>query len=118
MPGPERDGPRSGFHLARYRLDRRYRATLDYVVPRGVALDEFEAWPLRSQEAALAWVAEQDGQVCGRCGTSAWEWDDDPHAYSAVEYMCLGCLAVETKREQVSQTKRKGMHVGLVRRPK
>lgn len=64
----------------------------------------------------MAWNAEQADR-CSGCGTFAWEWDENPRAYKAVSFMCLGCLQTTNERKSLSQRKSSaGMHVGLQRR--
>lgn len=47
----------------------------------------------------MAWQIDQRGR-CGKCGTSPWEWDDDPDAYEPDGLMCLGCEALDKENER------------------
>ena len=64
----------------------------------------------------MAWQLEQSF-ICQGCGTASWEWDEDPHAYYAEPYLCMGCQQVGNAQDRPEmKSKAKGMLVGLVRR--
>ena len=52
---------------------------------------------------------------CPRCGTSPWEWDDDPFAWTADHFTCHGCLQLDGyERELANSSGRKdGAKLGL-----
>lgn len=60
-------------------------------IAHSVFLDE---WSAEDRSKALAYMA-YDAQVCMRCGTSSWEWDEEQggsrFAYEPVEEICPGC---------------------------
>lgn len=33
------------------------------------------------------------------CGTAAWEWEDDPHAYEPISHTCRGCMVTEVAKD-------------------
>lgn len=87
-----------------------------YCGPRGIPHSEFLLWPVDDQAKALGWLAE-DRHRCSECGTAAWEWEEDHHAYRAEAYVCLGCLALGSERKANEKTAKDtpGMHIRLVR---
>lgn len=36
-------------------------------------------------------VTQENASRCGLCGTSEWEWEEDPFAYHPVIHTCPGC---------------------------
>ena len=71
---------------------------MSYCGPKGIPLSTFLAWPVDDQAAALHWQAEESLR-CRNCGTAAWEWEEDPHAYHATESVCKGCSMVEAAQK-------------------
>lgn len=51
---------------------------------------EFLAWDDEDRMKALAFLMEK-AERCQMCGTAPWEWEQNRHAYEAVEHFCHGC---------------------------
>lgn len=56
------------------------------------------AWDAVDRAKLMAWLTEKADQ-CGMCGTSRWEWEEDPYAYEPVVDTCPGCYRREISRE-------------------
>lgn len=80
-------------------------------VPHSVFLgrvvgDGEPTWLPEDRAKTVAALLEK-AQVCHRCGTARWEWDEDPYAYEPVLEDCIGCLklrrAEEGSRQELDQ---------------
>lgn len=47
------------------------------------------------------WQVEQYDR-CPDCGTFAWEYEEDPQAWTAGIHWCLGCKSIEEVREETA----------------
>lgn len=56
-------------------------------MPHSRFLDE---WNEDDKAKVLAYMYEESLR-CDMCGTSSWEWEDNPHAYTPVDKFCKGC---------------------------
>lgn len=72
---------------------------------------ELLAWSDEDRSKLMAFLME-DAAKCQSCGTSQWEWDEDPFAYEAVTMRCEGCARKEFAREDV--TDQAGARIALV----
>jgi len=52
---------------------------------------------------------------CQSCGTSPWEWEEDPNAYTPVVHQCMGCMLREIMMDD-KDAKPKGSTIRLVTR--
>ena len=57
----------------------------------------------------------EEGQRCGLCGTSPWEWEENPEAYEAVPMVCPGCRLKDQSRDQ-QDGKQPGISIRLLPR--
>lgn len=102
------------FYRYRLRADVQFRSEVafcnEHGIPHSVWLEE---WSPEDRAKALAYEAEKS-LVCSMCGTAHWEWEDDKHAYTVVENICLGC----EKKEFIEQGQEKhpGKYVTLTRK--
>jgi len=48
------------------------------------------------------------------CGTSAWEWEEDPDAYEAVRLTCPGCMRREVLSDDRDAPSARGSSVRLM----
>lgn len=63
---------------------------MSYCNQHGIPHSEFMEWSPEDRAKALAFVLESS-ERCSLCGTAAWEWADNPHAYEPEEKFCKGC---------------------------
>lgn len=74
--------------------------------------------------AVVVAVQLEHAERCDTCGTSPWQWKDDPNAFVAVEEVCQGCFHRERHRDardaarKAGETALPGMKVRLVRAAK
>lgn len=52
----------------------------------------------------MAFMLEQSDR-CQMCGTSEWQWAEDPNAYEAAVHVCPGCARKEWIREDQGDSK-------------
>ena len=64
----------------------------------GTAHSELLAWEPDDRSKLMAFLIEHSGQ-CQECGTSQWEWDEDPFVYEAMPKTCPGCAVKEFSRD-------------------
>ena len=55
-------------------------------------------WDDEDRAKLTAHLLEESSR-CSRCGTAAWEWDDDKFAYSTAMHHCRGCFLLEAASE-------------------
>lgn len=55
----------------------------------------------------------EKGQQCGSCGTSEWEWAEDPFAYHPIFHTCPGCMKKDLLNDD-DTPRAKGTTVRLV----
>lgn len=55
-------------------------------------------WLPEDRAKAIAAVLEK-GEVCGRCHTADWQWEEDPHAFEPVKLNCKGCYVLRKAEE-------------------
>lgn|GEM_PF-4512602 len=60
---------------------------------------QFLAWPADDRAKAVAWLLESR-RICSSCGTSQWEWDADPSAYTPMQHSCQGCKVLYAAEEE------------------
>jgi hypothetical protein len=59
----------------------------------------------------------EQAQRCPSCGTSEWQWREDPDAYEAVLNVCPGCQRKDWLREDQGDAKTQaGSSIGLLPR--
>lgn len=63
---------------------------MSYCVDKGIPHSEFLSWSHEDRAKVVAWISEQ-ALSCVSCGTSEWEWEQNPHAYEPTENFCKGC---------------------------
>lgn len=63
---------------------------MSYVVDKGIPHSEFLEWSQEDRAKTIAYISEQ-ALSCSMCGTSSWEWEENPHAYAPEETHCRGC---------------------------
>lgn len=72
---------------------------------------ELLAWSEEDRSKLMAFLVE-DAAKCQTCGTSPWEWEEDPFAYEAVTMRCEGCARKEFAREDSNE--QAGTRIALV----
>jgi hypothetical protein len=70
------------------------------------------AWSEQDRAKLIAHLLEESAR-CQMCGTSPWEWEDDPFAYEPAQEMCRGCYLRETAADDAGSANR-GVRVVLV----
>jgi hypothetical protein len=60
-------------------------------------------WDPEDRAKLIAHLLEQAGR-CQLCGTSAWEWEQDPYAYAPGQDTCKGCYVKEAAAEDAPNT--------------
>lgn len=58
-------------------------------------------------------VAMEKSAACSICGTSPYEWEEDPDAYVAINMTCPGCMRRELMSED-DTPRPKGTSVRLI----
>lgn len=91
-------GAERPFQRRRLRYDPTFRIEANYVVDRGIPFSRFLTDWTAEDRALLVAVKTENAERCYSCGSSEWEWMDNPDAYRAVTTVCLGCAARD--REQ------------------
>lgn len=71
---------------------------MEWCADHGVPHSEFLAWDEVDRAKLLAFILESRGR-CSSCGTSGWEWDEDPNAYEPMRHMCRGCMILYAAEE-------------------
>jgi hypothetical protein len=85
-------GARRPFQRARLRYDHSFAFEAEYCFEKGIPHSEFlERWS-REDRAVLAAVASDKAARCTMCGTSEWQWAEDPFAYEPMFIGCTGCM--------------------------
>ena len=56
-------------------------------------------WEQDDRDKLVAFMLEQ-GDYCSLCGTSEWEWEEDPYAYEPIVHFCKGCGLKEMSSEE------------------
>lgn len=64
----------------------------------GIAHSELLAWDPDDRSKLMAFLIE-DSARCAMCGTSPWEWEEDPYVYEAMPNTCHGCAIKEYSSE-------------------
>jgi hypothetical protein len=70
-------------------------------------------WSFEDRAKLVAYLLESSAR-CQMCGTSPWEWEEDPHAYEAGLELCRGCMIKDTEAEDDTAPRIKGQRVVLV----
>jgi hypothetical protein len=84
-------GPRCPFQRARLRRDGAFRTEVAYCAEKGIPHSEFLArWSNEDRAKLIAHMLDES-EKCSLCGTSTWEWVDNPDAYVAMWHDCMGC---------------------------
>jgi hypothetical protein len=65
----------------------------------GIPHSQFLSWPLEDRAKMLAFMADK-GTACNLCGSSRWEWENNPYAYEAAVDVCPGCAKKDEAREE------------------
>lgn len=86
-----------------------------YCVPKGIPYSKFLAWSEDDQHVAIEYERLMRG-VCGRCGTRAEDWQDDPFAYVGQHQLCPGCEVKGQEEENVAEPARPYTDVYLIPR--
>lgn len=71
---------------------------MEWCATHGVAHSDFLDWSDEDRAKLIAYILESRGR-CSSCGTSQWEWDDDPFAYEAMRHVCKGCMILYAAEE-------------------
>lgn len=72
---------------------------LAYCHERGIPHSRFlEEWDPEDRAKVAAFSMEQ-AERCSMCGTSPWEWAEDPYAYEPHHQVCFGCQRKELLRD-------------------
>ena len=88
-------GARRPFQRSRLRYDHSFALEVGYCYDRGIPYAEFlERWSPEDRAKVTA-VAMERSEQCPSCGTSPWEWNEDPDAYEAMHLTCIGCMRRE-----------------------
>lgn len=101
------------FQLERLKTDGALRTEVDYCAEKGIPHSEFLARWDNVDRAKLVASLILKGQRCTMCGTSRWEWFNDPGAYVAMWEECMGCRHKDSLREAEGQLKGPGASVVL-----
>ena len=104
---------RRPFQRERLRSDAAFALEVSFCNEHGIPHSEFLAWKPEDRAKALAFVMESS-EHCSMCGTAAWEWEENPHAYDAEEKQCKGCYLKGVYSDS-SDTRIKGATVVLVK---
>lgn len=56
----------------------------------------------------------EQSQHCQMCGTSAWEWIENPQAYTPIIHTCAGCARKDLLRGGDELSKQPGASIRLV----
>lgn len=85
---------------------------MGYCFEKGIPHSEFVEWEPEDRAKVIAYSMESSLR-CSQCGTAGWEWEENKHAYGAVDEFCQGCY----QRAMFSDTESKslpGTNVKLV----
>jgi hypothetical protein len=63
-------------------------------IPHSVFLEQ---WSPEDRDKLFAYAFEKATQCV--CGTSEWEWEENPYAYTATVQTCQGCQLKENSRD-------------------
>ena len=55
-------------------------------------------WDPEDRAKLIAYLLESSSK-CQQCGTAAWEWEEDRHAYEPTVVQCWGCYYKDLTRE-------------------
>ena len=67
----------------------------EHGVPHSTLLD----WSNEDRAKLAAFLMESNAR-CVSCGTSPWEWEEDPYGYEPLPIQCHGCYLKEVAREE------------------
>lgn len=68
---------------------------MEYCLDAGIPYSEFlERWSESDRALVSAAIMEKSSR-CSGCGTSEWEWGEDPYAYHPIFHTCPGCQKKE-----------------------
>lgn len=59
------------------------------------------SWEPDDRSKLIAHLLDE-GQRCGVCGSSEWEWREDRYAYEAAAHTCRGCQILDVAKEDES----------------
>lgn len=79
----------------------------------GLPHSDLLAWDPEDRAKLIAHLVAS-AERCQMCGTSGWEWEDDPYAYEPAAHLCLGCRRKEEAAEEAGKVM--GQRVVLVPR--
>lgn len=71
---------------------------MQWCAEHGIAHSQFLSWDDADRSKLIAYIIESRSQ-CSSCGTSDWEWDNDPDAYQAMRRICKGCMVLYAAEE-------------------
>lgn len=63
---------------------------MSYCVEKGIPHSAYLKWSPEDRAKTVAYISEQ-ALTCTMCGTSEWEWEENPYAYTPEEKWCKGC---------------------------
>lgn len=63
---------------------------MSWCVERGIPHSTLLRWDEDDRAKLMAYIMESS-QECSMCGTAAWEWEADRHAYIPQVSTCWGC---------------------------
>lgn len=91
---------------------------MDYCGPIGLPHSKFLTWHEDDQDKALAWTLAQRAK-CQSCGTVPEDWldedgeDREPPPYVAKTRICLGCVQLDEKSQEIPDDKKPHFQVYL-----
>lgn len=71
---------------------------MSFCVEKGIAHSEFLSWDVSDREKAMAFLLEQS-LTCQMCGTAPWQWEENEHAFMAMDHLCKGCYLKKVSSE-------------------
>jgi hypothetical protein len=92
------EGAGRPFYRNRLRVDPGFKLEISYCVDKGIPHEKFLEWDPASRAKVVAYLLEE-AETCQLCGTAAWEWKENRHAYDVQEVFCPGCYRKEVSNE-------------------
>ena len=99
------------FHTTRLRYDPTFALEVRWCADHGLPHSALLAWDPEDRAKLTAHILEESAR-CQMCGTSPWEWEEDPFAYEPVQETCRGCQLRDMASDEVSQGR--GQRVVLI----